>query len=263
MFIDEINTIKEHLNMKRQIVVFSLLSILYFALYTAVSILLGMIVSDVATFIGFWLLNLVSTYVYMRFFFQIIAAFREEESVIYFKDCIPMLVLESFLFALTIAFYYCFVCFFNFYAIISIFVYLYVFFCVAFQLFCFYEVYRGNRTLPAITSGAIRHMCVSWKGVLAACSALACGYIILYICSMGLDMLLNILLPHAIILNIALTMNRWMEVGTVALTMVLTGIFDSTMLLFLLFQVLTAIFFSYFYLMWMGWICYLCEKSWN
>ena len=58
-------------------------------------------------------------------------------------------------------------------------------------------------------------------------------------------------------------MNRWMEVGTVVLTMLMSGLFDSTILLFLLYQVIAALLFSYFYIIWMGWITQLCEASWN
>ncbi len=263
MFLNEVNTIKERLNMKRQTAVFSLLSVLYFVLYTVLSIGLGMIVSDVATFIGFWLLNLVSTYVYMRFFFHVIASLRKEETVIYFKECIPMLILESLLFGCTILIYYCFVWFTAFYEILAVIVYLYVFFCVAFQLFCFYGVYRGSRTLLGIVKGAICQMCSVWKGVLGACAALAIGYLLLYIASMGVELTFTIMLPHALILNIGVTMNRWMEAGTVILTMALAGIVDSTMLLFLAYQVIAALLFSYLFILWMGWICYLCERSWN
>ena len=227
MFINAYQQIRERMDLKVQTAAFSILSLLYFVLYTVVSIILGNIVNDVATVIGFWMLNLVSTYVYMRFFFRIIAAMRKEETVI------------------------------------GIIAYVYVFFCTAFQLFCFYEVYRGNRTLGAIVSGALRHMLAAWKGVLAACTLLVFFYCVLYICSMGVDITLQVIQPHVAILNIGVTMNRWMEVGTVVLTMLMSGLFDSTILLFLLYQVIAALLFSYFYIIWMGWITQLCEASWN
>lgn len=263
MFINAYQQIRERMDLKVQTAAFSILSLLYFVLYTVVSIILGNIVNDVATVIGFWMLNLVSTYVYMRFFFRIIAATRKEETVIYFRDCLWMLVLESLLFGFTILVYYAFVWFIDLYTLIGIIAYVYVFFCTTFQLFCFYEVYRGNRTLGAIVSGALRHMLAAWKGVLAACTLLVFSYCVLYICSMGVDITLQVIQPHVVILNIGVTMNRWMEVGTVVLTMLMSGLFDSTILLFLLYQVIAALLFSYFYIIWMGWITQLCEASWN
>ncbi len=258
-----LHTMKEFVNMKKQTLVFSILSLLYFVVYTGVSIILGMIVSDIATCIGFWLLNLLSTYVYMRFFFHIAAALRQEETVIYFRDCIPMLVLESILFFFTIAVYYSFVLFVSVYTVIAVIAYLYCFFCVAFQLFCFYQVYRGNRSIPKIVSGALQGMLASWKSILAACGGLAVGYIVLYVCSMGVQLTFSMMLPHVLILNIGVTMNRWMEVITVILTMFMTGVFDMTMWIFLLYQVVAALLFSYFFIHWIGWIVRLCESSWN
>lgn len=105
MFINAYQQIRERMDLKVQTAAFSILSLLYFVLYTVVSIILGNIVNDVATVIGFWMLNLVSTYVYMRFFFRILAAMRKEETVIYFRDCLWMLVLESLLFGFTIPAY--------------------------------------------------------------------------------------------------------------------------------------------------------------
>ena len=87
MFINAYQQIRERMDLKVQTAAFSILSLLYFVLYTVVSIILGNIVNDVATVIGFWMLNLVSTYVYMRFFFRILAAMRKEETVIYFRAC--------------------------------------------------------------------------------------------------------------------------------------------------------------------------------
>lgn len=263
MFLENGHRIRERLNLKVQTAVFSLLSLLYFVLYTVVSIALGSIFNDVTTIIGFWLLNLVSTYVYMRFFFRIIAAMRAETTVLYARDCLGMLVLESLLFGFTILVYYAFVHFVELYTFIGILAYAYVFVCVAFQLFCFYAVYRGSRTPGAIVVQALRQMRTAWKGVLAACALLVFGYCLLYICSMGMDITLQVIQPHVVILNISVTMNRWMEVGTVLLTMLMSGLFDSTILLFLLYQVIAALLFSYFYVFWMGWIVQLCEESWN
>ncbi len=263
MFLDEYRTMKERLHSKRQTVLFSILSLLYFGLYTLVSIVLGTIVSDAATIIGFWALNLLSTYVYMRLFFYTIAAMRQEESVILFSQCIGMLAVESVLFGFTILLYYAFVYWLHWYAFLAFFVYVYVFFCTSFQLFCFYAVYRGARTPKAIVADSLQGMKKAWKGVIAAAASLALGYCVLYICSMGVDVTLQILQPHVLILNIGVTMNRWMEAGTVLLTMFMSGLFDSTLLLFLAYQVIAALLFSYFYCLWMAWICRLCETSWN
>ena len=157
MFINAYQQIRERMDLKVQTAAFSILSLLYFVLYTVVSIILGNIVNDVATVIGFWMLNLVSTYVYMRFFFRIIAAMRKEETVIYFRDCLWMLVLESLLFGFTILVYYAFVWFIDLYTLIGIIAYVYVFFCTAFQLFCFYEVYRWGRSYPVRCATCLPH----------------------------------------------------------------------------------------------------------
>ena len=77
---------KGSLNLKRQYVQFSILSLLYFVLYTLFSVVLGAIVHDAATIIGFWILNLISTYVYMRFFFRMAAGMAKAENIMKIRE---------------------------------------------------------------------------------------------------------------------------------------------------------------------------------
>lgn len=254
---------KGSLNLKRQYVQFSILSLLYFVLYTLFSVVLGAIVHDAATIIGFWILNLISTYVYMRFFFRMAAGMAKAEKTIYFRECIGMLMLETILYFFTIALYYLFVAFVDLYVMIGIIAYLYAFFAPAFQLFCFYQVFQGTKSPWRIVGGALKSMAKVWKAVIGACAALAVVYCMLYIFSMGLEVMISSLLPHVLILNIGVTMNRWMEVGTLLLSMVTNQFYDSAVMMFLLMQVIAAVLFSCLYVLWMGWIAALCESAWN
>lgn len=135
---------KGSLNLKRQYVQFSILSLLYFVLYTLFSVVLGAIVHDAATIIGFWILNLISTYVYMRFFFRMAAGMAKAEKTIYFRECIGMLVLETILYFFTIALYYLFVAFVDLYVLIGIIAYLYAFFAPAFSAVLLLSGFSGN-----------------------------------------------------------------------------------------------------------------------
>ena len=218
---------------------------------------------DAATIIGFWILNLISTYVYMRFFFRMAAGMAKAEKTIYFRECIGMLVLETILYFFTIALYYLFVAFVDLYVLIGIIAYLYAFFAPAFQLFCFYQVFQGTKSPWRIVGGALKSMAKVWKSVIGACAALAVVYCMLYIFSMGLEVMISSLLPHVLILNIGVTMNRWMEVGTLLLSMVTNQLYDSAVMMFLLMQVIAAVLFSCLYVLWMGWIAALCESAWN
>ena len=191
------------------------------------------------------------------------AGMAKEEKTIYFRECIGMLVLETILYFFTIALYYLFVAFVDFYVLIGIIAYLYAFFAPAFQLFCFYQVYQGTKSPWRIAGGALRSMVKVWKAVIKACAALAVVYCMLYIFSMGLEVMISSLLPHVLILNIGVTMNRWMEVGTLLLSMVTNQLYDSAVMMFLLIQVIAAVLFSCLYVLWMGWIAALCESAWN
>ena len=211
---------KGSLNLKRQYVQFSILSLLYFVLYTLFSVVLGAILHDAATIIGFWILNLISTYVYMRFFFRMAAGMAKAEKTIYFRECIGMLMLETILYFFT-------------------------------------------KSPWRIVGGALKSMAKVWKAVIGACAALAVVYCMLYIFSMGLEVMISSLLPHVLILNIGVTMNRWMEVGTLLLSMVTNQLYDSAVMMFLLMQVIAAVLFSCLYVLWMGWMAALCESAWN
>ena len=80
MFRNLYHEIKAHQDLKKEVLQFSVLSILYFVLYTLLSAFLGMFNHDALTVAVFWVLNLISTYVYMRFFFQMIARSEEMRS---------------------------------------------------------------------------------------------------------------------------------------------------------------------------------------
>lgn len=178
MFRNLYHEIKAHQDLKKEVLQFSVLSILYFVLYTLLSAFLGMFNHDALTVAVFWVLNLISTYVYMRFFFQMIARSRDEERVVGLKPCLRMLVIESVMFAFSVLMYYAFVCFIELYLLLALISYVYLFFCVALQLFCFYEIYEGTGGFLKVVTSALRQMAVmavrSWQPAPCCASAISC-----------------------------------------------------------------------------------------
>lgn len=255
MFRNLYHEIRAHQDLKKEVLQFSVLSILYFVLYTLLSVFLSMFNHDALTVAVFLVLNLISTYVYMRFFFLMIARSKAEERVVGLKPCLRMLVIETVMFAFSVLMYYAFVFFIDLYVLLALICYLYLFFCVAFQLFCFYEIYEGTKGLLGVVKAAAVQMARHIRQVLAACALLCVGYIVLYVCSVGIEGTMAVLAPYTAILNVGVTMNRWMEVCSVLLTMIMTQAFDVVYLSFLGVQLLAAVFFSIFYVLWMGWIC--------
>ena len=136
MFRNLYHEIKAHQDLKKEVLQFSVLSILYFVLYTLLSAFLGMFNHDALTVAVFWVLNLISTYVYMRFFFQMIARSRDEERVVGLKPCLRMLVIESVMFAFSVLMYYAFVYFIGLYLLLALISYVYLFFCIIKHCLC-------------------------------------------------------------------------------------------------------------------------------
>ena len=64
------------------------------------------------------------------------------------------------------------------------------------------------------------------REVVAACAMLCVGYILLYVLSVGIEGTVAVLAPYTAMLNIGVTMNRWMEVCSVLLNMIMTQTFD-------------------------------------
>ena len=128
MFRNLYHEIRAHQNLKKEVLQFSVLSILYFVLYTLLSVFLGMFNHDALTVAVFLVLNLISTYVYMRFFFLMIARSKAEERVVGLKPCLRMLVIETVMFAFSVLMYYAFVFFIDLYVLLALICYLYLFF---------------------------------------------------------------------------------------------------------------------------------------
>lgn len=261
MFRNLYHEIKVHQDLKKEVLQFSVLSILYFVLYTLLSAFLGMFNHDALTVAVFWVLNLISTYVYMRFFFQMIARSRDEERMVGLKPCLRMLVIESVMFAFSVLMYYAFVCFIELYLLLALISYVYLFFCVAFQLFCFYEIYEGTGGFLKVVTSALRQMGRHGREVVAACAMLCVGYILLYVLSVGIEGTVTVLAPYTAMLNIGVTMNRWMEVCSVLLNMIMTQTFDLVYAGFLAVQLLAAVIFSILYVLWLGWICVIRQRQ--
>ena len=99
------------------------------------------------------------------------------------------------------------------------------------------------------------------REVVTACAMLCVGYILLYVLSVGIEGTVAVLAPYTAMLNIGVTMNRWMEVCSVLLNMIMTQTFDLVYAGFLAVQLLAAVIFSILYVLWMGWICVIRQRQ--